>query len=127
MKFIALLSMLAITLVTASGSIPKGSVGGAMAFASMFFLAALAVGLYEAWTNRRGVAGWLVNIVVAFVGGLIGASLGSMIMETLLTLMPPNGSLVEIGGPLLYVSLNAQMLVTLAGAWLALQFVNRFR
>ena len=127
MKIIALLAMLGITLVTASGAVPKASVGGALTFAVMFLGAALVLGLYEAWSNRRGPLGWIVNIPVAFVGGLIGALAGTSIMETLLTLMPPNGSLMEIGGPLLYASINAQMLFTLAGTWLALQVVNRWR
>ena len=127
MKFIALLAMLAVSLVLFSGSLPEGSVGSSMTFALMFFIAAIVLGLYEAWSMRRGPIGWIVNVVVAFIGGLTGASLGAMVMELILMNVNLGGSLVQFGGPLLYAMVNGQMLITLLGAWLALQIANRFR
>lgn len=127
MKIIAILSMLAVSLVVALDLIPKGSVGGAMTFALLFILASLIVGIYEAWGNGRGVLGWIVSIIVAGIGGMIGAAAGALVLETVLTLLAPEGSLMQIGGPLLYLSVNAQMLFTLLGAWLGLGIVNKFR
>lgn len=127
MKIITLIAMLAISLIVFLGLIPQGSVGGAMSFMLLFLLAALAVGIYDAWSARRGVLGWIVSLVVALVGGLIGAAAGAFALELAFTLIPPQGSLMQLGGPLLYLSINAQMLFTLLGAWLALGLVNRWR
>jgi uncharacterized membrane protein YeaQ/YmgE (transglycosylase-associated protein family) len=46
-----------------------------------YLVAALAVGIHEAWTKKRGVPGWIVNIVVSFVGALVAAPLGGMVMD----------------------------------------------
>ena len=127
MKIITLIAMLAISLIVFLGLIPQGSVGGAMSFMLLFLLAALAVGIYDAWSARRGLLGWIVSLVVALVGALIGAAAGAFALELAFTLIPPQGSLMQTGGPLLYLSINAQMLFTLLGAWLALGLVNRWR
>lgn len=127
MKIIALMAMLAISLVVYLGLIPQGSVGGAMTFTMLFLIAALAVGVYDAWIARRGVLGWMVSILVALIGGLIGAAAGAFALELAFTLVPPQGSLMQTRGPLPYLSLNAQMLFTLLGAWLAVGLVNKWR
>lgn len=127
MKLIVPLSLLAVSLIVFFDLIPKGSVGGAMTFVLLFLTAALAVGFYEAWGNRRGVLGWIVSIVVAVIGGIVGAAGGAFVLETALTLLQPEGSLMQTGGPLLYLGVNAQMLFTLLGAWLGLGIVNRLR
>jgi hypothetical protein len=127
MKIITLLALMAIMLLAFSGALPKSSVGGAMTLALLYLVAALAVGLHEAWSKKRGVVGWIVSIVASVVGGFLGVNLGNMVLELMLTLLQPEGSLVATGGPLLYVSLAVTMLLTLLGSWIALQIVNRSR
>ena len=127
MKTITLLAVTAILLLAFSGALPKSSVGGAMTLALLFLVAALAVGLYEAWSKKRGVLGWIVSIVASVVGGFLGAGFGSMVLEPMLALLQPEGSLVATRHPLLYVSLAGMMILTLLGSWIALCFVNRLR
>lgn len=131
MIYIALIAVIGIVLLQASGAVPQSSVGGPMTLALAFFLAALAAGLHEAWTMRRGVIGWIVNIVVSFVGAFLAANVGSSIMVVLLLLVSRfvhvDGSLAATGGPLLYISLAGMMLITLLGSWGAIQIVNRWR
>lgn len=131
MKIITLIAMLAVTLIVASGALPKGSVGGPMMLTLIFLCAAVAVGLYEAWSIKRGAVGWIVSIAVAFVGGLIGAFVGAMILESLIVLLLPlmkfEGSLMAAGNLPLYAGINAQMIFTMLGAWGALQLASRWR
>ncbi|MGD9785756.1 MAG: hypothetical protein AB7E80_14645 [Hyphomicrobiaceae bacterium] len=127
MKIIAVVALLAVTLLPMSGALPEASVGAAMTLTLLFLIAALAVGIFEAWSMRRGLLGWIVSIVAAVVGGFVGASIGAMILDISLTLLQPEGPLMQTRHPLLYVSLNGQMLCTLAGAWIALWLVNRLR
>jgi uncharacterized membrane protein YeaQ/YmgE (transglycosylase-associated protein family) len=89
-----------------------------------FFVGALA----EAWTRKRGVLGWMVNIVVAFVGAFLAAANGGPIMAILLGLLfKVEGSLMATGGPAAAVALASMAVVTLLGSWGALQIVNRVR
>jgi len=127
MKYIALIAVIALLLLELSGAIPRSSVGGPMTIALVFLIAAVAVGIHEAWSNKRGVGGWIVSIVTALVGGLVGASLGSMVLETVQGLLGLEGALAETRHPLLYVSLVGMMLVALLGSWLALRIVDRMR
>ncbi len=131
MIYIALIAVIGIVLLQASGAVPQSSVGGPMTLALAFFLAALAAGLHEAWAMRRGVLGWIVNIVVSFVGAFLAANVGGSIMAVLLLLVSRfvhvDGSLAATGGPLLYISLAGMMLITLLGSWGAIQIVNRWR
>ena len=127
MRTITLLAVIAILLLEFSGAIPKSSVGGPLTLMLIFLLAMLAVGLNEAWSKKRGVLGWIVSIVVSVVGGFSGAVIGSTVLGAMLSLLQLEGSLVATGGPLLYVSLAGQMILTLLGSWIALQIVNRFR
>jgi hypothetical protein len=127
MKIIALLALIAVMLLAFSDALPKSSVGGAMTLAMVFLVAALAVGLYEAWSKKLGVLGWIVSIVVTVVGGFVGAAVGSAVLESIITPLQPEGALVATRHPLLYVSLASQMIFTLLGSWLALQIVSRFR
>ena len=133
MKYIAPIAVIAIILLQFSGAVPQSSVGGPLTLALVFFAAALAVGIHEAWTNKRGVLGWIVNIPVSLVGGFLAAEVGNLIfplilmLANILGLLNLGGSLAATGGPLLYVSLAAMMLLMLLGSWIALQFVNRWR
>jgi hypothetical protein len=133
MKYIALIAVIAIILLQFSGAVPKSSVGGPMTLALVFFAATLAVAIHEAWTNKRGVLGWIVNIPVSLVGGFLAAEVGNLLVVPILMLVQIlglqnlEGSLAATGGPLLYVSLAAMMLLMLLGSWTALQIVNRWR
>ena len=119
MKYIALIAVIAIVLLQFSGAVPKSSVGGPMTLAIVFLGATLAVGIHEAWTNKRGVLGWIVSIVVSIVGGFLASQLGELLfvlilmLLTTLKLVNMDGSLVATGGPVLYVGLAAMMLFML--------------
>jgi uncharacterized membrane protein YfcA len=100
-----------------------------MTFMLLFFIAALAFGIYEASSKKRGPLGWIVSIVASVVGGMFGAYLASMAVESLLetTHMRPEGSLWAMGHPLLYVGGACMVIGLLLGSWIALWIVNRFR
>ena len=93
-----------------------------------FLVAALAVGTHEAWTKQRGVLGWIVNVVVSFIGALAGAQLGGLVLVGLIgAVMDVHGSLARMGGVAMSAALVGGMLATLLGAWGALWIVNRWR
>ena len=127
MKYITLIAVITIVLLQLTGAIPQSSVGGAMTLALAFLVAALAVGIHEAWSKKRGVLGWIVSIVASLAGAFLAASLGSMVMETILMHLNLEGPLVATQHPLIYVSFAGMMLLTLLGSWIALWIVNRFR
>ena len=115
MQYIALIAVITLLLLELSGAIPLSSVGGPMTIALVFFIAALAVGIREAWLNKRGVLGWIVSIVASLVGGLVGASLGSMVLETIQGLLNLEGALAETRHPLLHVGMVGMVLFALLG------------
>ncbi len=131
MKYITLIAVIAILIIQWSGEVPKSSVGGAMTLAVVYLAAALVVGIHEAWTNKRGVLGWIVSIITAFAGFLVAGLLGGGIMDTVMGFaaihLNLEGSLAETRHPLLYITSAAMMLFILFGAWLALRAVNRWR
>ena len=125
MIYIALIAVIGILLLQWTASIPLASVGGSMTIGFAYIAAALAVGVHEAWTKKRGVLGWIVNILVSFVGVLVAAPLGGAVIAILLS--DGSRSLAATGGPRFSVALVGGMLVTLLGAWGALWIVNRWR
>ena len=125
MMYIALIAVIGILLLQWTGSIPLASVGGSMTIGFTYLVAALAVGIHEAWTKKRGVLGWIVNIVVSFVGAFVAAPLGGMVIGIMLS--DGSRSLAATGGPRFSLALAGGMLVTLLGAWGALWIVNRWR
>lgn len=125
MKTIALLAVLAMILQGLIGT--TSSVGGPLTIMLILFLAMLAVGIYEAWSEKRSALGWIVNIVTAVIGGFVAASFGSMVMEMLLPYLQLEGSLASSQHPLLYISLAAMAILIVLGSWNTLQIVNRFR
>lgn len=128
MQYITLLSVIGILLLQWSGSIPLASVGGSLTIALAFFAAALAVGVHEAWTKKRGAMGWIANIVVSFVGAFLAAQLGGMVTVMMLSRIANlDGSLAKTGGPAMSVALVGGMLATILGSWGALKIVNRWR
>jgi hypothetical protein len=127
MKYITLIAVITITLLQLTGAIPQSSVGGAMTLALAFLVAALAVGIHEAWSKKRGVLGWIVSIVASLAGAFLAAILASMVMETILMRLNLEGPLMATRHPLIYVSFVGMMLLTLLGSWVALWIVNRLR
>ncbi|WP_022719792.1 hypothetical protein [Rhodopseudomonas sp. B29] len=131
MPYIVLIAVIGILFLQLTGAIPLSSVGGPLVIAAAVFVAALALAVHEAWTRKRGVLGWIVNIVVVLLGAFVAAQLGEAIVIGTLALLRPlvqvEGSLASTGGPLLFVSLAAMMAVTLLGSWGALWVVNRWR
>jgi hypothetical protein len=127
MRTLALVGVIGILLFDFAGAIPKSSVGGPLALFLIFFLAMLAVGLHDAWSNKRGVLGWIVSIVCSVIGGFLAVTFGGMVMEAILPFLGLNGSLATSQHPMRYVSSVGMMVLTLLGSWVALQMVNRFR
>ena len=125
MIYIALIAVIGILLLHSTGAIPLTGVGGAMTMGWALLVAAPAVGIHEAWTKKRGVLGWIVNIVVSFVGAFVAAPLGGMVIGIVLS--DGSRSLAATGGPRFSVALAGGMLVTLLGSWGALWIVNRWR
>lgn len=125
MKTITLLAVMAMLLQALIGT--QSSVGGPLTMLYIVFLTMLAVGLYEAWSKKRGVLGWIVNIVASVIGGFVAVILGSMAMEMILPHLHLEGSLASSGHPLLYISSAGMAIVTVLGSWITLQIVNRFR
>lgn len=127
MRIIALIAVVGIVLLELGGAIPDSSVGGPLTLMLVFLLAMLAVGLYEAWSQGRGVLGWIVSVVASVVGGFLAVSMGGSVMEMVLPHLGIEGSLASTRHPLLYVWSAGMMMLTLAGSWLALWLVNRLR
>lgn len=128
MLYIAVIAVIGIVLLQLSGAVPQSSVGGPMTLALGFFSAAIAVAIYEAWTQKRGVVGWIVNVVVAFIGAFVAAEVGNVAFEFLMPLANLQGVPLAVSGHyLLYVGLAAMMLLIISGAWLAIQAVNSLR
>ena len=128
MLYIALAAAIGILLLQSSDAIPLASVGGSLTIGFCFLVAALAVGIHEAWTKQRSVLGWIVNVVVTFIGALVGAQCGGLILVGLIgAVMDVHGSLARTGGVAMSAALAGGMLATLLGAWGALWIVNRWR
>jgi hypothetical protein len=81
---------------------------------------AAAMGLYEAYSKKRGIFGWIVSIVASIVGGI---ALGMTLGMTVAGLAPATVS-KEAN---LYVSLSGVLVGLVAGSAVALWLVNRFR
>lgn len=128
MKYIFLVAIAGILLLNATGAIPLDGVGGSMVIGLALLAAAPAVGVREAWTNNRGVLGWIVNVVVAVLGAFVIAPLGGLITVMALgPFMNGGGPIAAAGGLVMSAALVCMMVVTLLGAWSALWIVNRWR
>lgn len=124
MKIIALLTVAATLLSCATNT---SSVGGPLTELLILVVAMWAVGLYEAWSKRLGLLGWIASMVLSFIGGAIGIAIGNMAMETTLSLMHFQGSLATSNHPLLYILSAGMAILTLLGSWSAIQILNLFR
>jgi hypothetical protein len=128
MKYILPIAVIGIMLLQLSGAIPRSSVGGALTIAVAIFAAALAVGIHEAWTQKRGVLGWIVNIVISLVGVFVATSVGEIVMVVLLSPFMGGASLfASAAGPQFAIALAGHMAITLLVVWGAIWLVNRWR
>lgn len=127
MIYIAAIAVAGILLLQWTGSIPLASVGGPLVVGFAYIATAPVVAVYEAWTKKRGLIGWIVNLVVSFIGVFIAAQLGGFILVMLLSPFTTDRSLAHTGGPVMSFALAGGMLFALAGAWGALQLLNRWR
>lgn len=125
MKAIVPLAIAAMLMAEIFG--PKESVGGSMTFMLVFIVVTLSVAAYEAWSQVRGVGGWIVNIIAAGIGGLFAVALIGMAMEEMLPHLHLEGSLASSQHPLKYLLVTAMALFIVLGSWLPLQLVNRLR
>ncbi|UPK23720.1 hypothetical protein [Bradyrhizobium sp. 195] len=125
MKTITLLAVAAMLLLEAFG--PTSSVGGSMTFMLVFVVVMLAVAIYEAWSNRRGAIGWVVNVFASAFGALVAIALVGMAMDILLPYLRLEGSLASSQHPLKYVVVAAVALLMVLGSWIPLQVLNRLR
>ncbi len=130
LKTIALLAVLAVWLLQLSGSL-KSSVGGPMTIMLVMFIAMLAVGIYEAWLQKRGPVGWIVNIIVSVFAGFLAAIMAGTLMDLIMPfigrVVKIEGSLVSSNHPLFYILFAAMTVLIVYGSWLSLRLVNRFR
>ena len=127
MIYIALIAVIGILLLQSTGTIPLTGVGGAMTIGLALLVATPVVGIHEAWTKKRGVLGWIVNVVVSLVGPVLFAPIGGMVVVLILSPFMDRSSLAATGGAVMYFAVAGMMLVTLLGAWGALWIVNRWR
>lgn len=131
MKHIVLIAMIAIVLLDVgffrlTGAIPQSSVTGTLLLTLAFLVAALAVGIHDAWPKQRGTLGWVVSIAVALLGALLATSLSGIVMTPILRLLNLDES-VAAQHPLHFVASAGMMLHALLGAWGALWIADRWR
>lgn len=128
MMYIVPIAVIGVLLLQWTGAIPLDAVGGSLVIAAAVLIGSQAVAIHEAWTKRRGALGWIVNMLVAFVGALLIAPLGGALMVMLLSpFMDGSSSLAAAGGARMSFALAGQTTITLLGAWGALWLVNRWR
>lgn len=125
MTKIVLLAVMATLLFDLYGT--KSSVGGPIAELLVAFLTMWAVGIYEAWSENRGALGWILNIVVSFIGGFVGIWLFGIVLETIMTQIHFEGVLATSHHPLRYVASAGIAIFTVLASWLALKVINGFR
>lgn len=128
MQYIALLSVIGVLVLQATGAIPMSSVGGPMVIAMVGFAATFAVAIHEAWRMKRGVLGWILNIVVTFFGVVVFAPFGSLVLVPILSpFMTGGGSFAAEGGPVMTLALAGMMGIVVLSAWGSLWFLNLLR
>jgi len=129
MPYIVLIAVVGVLLLQVTRAIPQDAVGGGLVIAAVTFVAALAIGMHEAWTKKRGVLGWIVNIVVTFFGAFFAAQLGGPVVAIPLLMLVGGGasSLAAAGGGVMSIALALMMVIALMGSWGAILLVNRWR
>ncbi|MGJ4950756.1 hypothetical protein [Bradyrhizobium sp. HKCCYLS20291] len=123
---IVLIAVIGIVGLQLIGAIPMDAVGGGLVIAAATFVAVLAIAVHEAWTKKRGVLGWIVNIVVSLLGAFLAAQLAGPLVALPLLKLAGDGSssLAAAGGGVMSAALALMMIVTIAGSSGALWLVN---
>lgn len=121
------IAVLGILALLASGAVPLSGVGGAMTIGLVMLAAVPAVGIYEAWTNKRSLTGWIVNIFVSVAAAFLVAPIAGMVMVILVSPFMDTSSLAAAGGGVMYVAFAGTMAIMLLGARGAVRIVNRSR
>lgn len=116
---ITLLTGAGLMLLEAGGAL-KGSVGGSLTTGFFLIAAALVAGIYDAWSMKRGVLGWVGSIVASILGAFAGNGVAGLAMVSAIAALHLEGR----PGPLLLAMLG---MVTLLGSWIALSIADRFR
>lgn len=126
---IGLFAVIVIMNLQMAGAIPMDAVGAGLVIAAVTFAAALAIAIHEAWTMKRGVIGWIVNIIVALLGAFFAAQVGGPVVAIPLLGLAGEGSssLAAAGGGLMVAALALMMIVGIGGASGAVWLVNRRR
>src|SRR5262245_32109367 len=104
--------VIGILLLDFAGAIPRANVGGPLVLFLIRFAGMLAVGFHEAWSNKRGVLGWVVGIDCAVIGGFLAVVLAGPAMEPLLPLLEQNASPATPQHPVRYALLAGMMALT---------------
>jgi hypothetical protein len=125
MRTIIVIAVMAMVLIDLSDSLPKSSVGGPMTMMMIVLLAVVTLGMYDAWSQKRGVLGWIASIAASVVGGFLGAAVASGILGSVLSYLSLGVPLAETQHPLRTIASAGMMLLAMLGAWIALQFVGR--
>lgn len=127
MKLIVTLAVVSILALKHAGLVPDDAVGGSLMLALVVLVGSLAIGVHEAAVARRGMIGWVVNLVVAFLGAFFTAQIGGILVMIALSPFLTERSLAATGGLALDAGLALLTAIALAGSWGALQIVNKFR
>lgn len=127
MVIIVVLAVVCIIALQVTGQIPPDAVGGSLMIGLVVFVGSIAMGLLEAFKMRRGIIGWLINPVVAFLGAFFAAQAGGMLVIMLLSPAMTGRSLAATGGPVMLIGLVLVTIISLGGAWAALLVLNKFR
>jgi hypothetical protein len=125
LRYIVLIAVIGILLLHSSGAVQPAE--AAIGYGLVLLAIAPIVGIHEAWTKKRGVLGWIVNIVVSFIAPVLFAPLGGLVVVLILSPFMDAPSLAATGGAVMYFALAGMTVVTLMTAWGALWVVNRFR
>lgn len=125
MKTITVLAVIAMFVLEVAG--PASSVGGSLSFMLVLVAVVLAVAIHEAWSNRRGAFGWIVNIFVSAFGALLAVALIGIAMEAMLPHLHLEGPFASWQNPLKYLAVAAIAILMVWGSWIPLWIANRFR
>ena len=126
---IILIAVIGVVILQAAGAIPPDPVGAGLVMLAVMLVATVALAVHDAWTNKVGVLGWIVNIVVSFLGAFFAAQIAGPVVAIPLLMLAGGGSssVAGAGEGLMSVALVLVMAVALGGSWGALWLVNRAR